>query len=288
MIPQTTTTLRTRDGQFIRLTQFLPPNGAPERVVVVGPGAGVEQARYRAFAEYCAASGCAAITFDYRGIGHSGNGHIGHFHATLRQWANQDLDAVLRYAHNTFPKLELVFVGHCISGEIAGIAPAGEYIHRMVLVSSALSCWRLWPHRSQLRILLMKLLTPLLVWWYGFFPGRRLRFLHDLPRGVILELSNWCNRPNGLFDVFPDNNYRKMKIPLLAYSFTDDWFSPPRAVAALLGHFSNAQPRWEHLDPAGIGLKKVGHDGFFDPACAPLWEQMLAWCIQGIHSNKSI
>lgn len=288
MIPQTTTTLRTRDGQFIRLTQFLPPNGAPERVVVVGPGAGVEQARYRAFAEYCAASGCAAITFDYRGIGHSGNGHIGHFHATLRQWANQDLDAVLRYAHNTFPKLELVFVGHCISGEIAGIAPAGEYIHRMVLVSSALSCWRLWPHRSQLRILLMKLLTPLLVWWYGFFPGRRLRFLHDLPRGVILELSNWCNRPNGLFDVFPDNNYRKMKIPLLAYSFTDDWFSPPRAVAALLGHFSNAQPRWEHLDPAGLGLRKVGHDGFFDPACAPLWEQMLAWCIQGIHSNKSI
>lgn len=287
MIPQTTTTLRTRDGQFIRLTQFLPPNGAPERVVVVGPGAGVEQARYRAFAEYCAASGCAAITFDYRGIGHSGNGHIGHFHATLRQWANQDLDAVLRHAHNTFPKLELVFVGHCISGEIAGIAPAGEYIHRMVLVSSALSCWRLWPHRSQLRILLMKLLTPLLVWWYGFFPGRRLRFLHDLPRGVILELSNWCNRPNGLFDVFPDNNYRKMKIPLLAYSFTDDWFSPPRAVAALLGHFSNAQPRWEHLDPAGIGLKKVGHDGFFDPACAPLWEQMLAWCTQGIHSNKS-
>lgn len=276
MIPPTTN-VRTRDGHFIRLTQYLPPGGTPRQVLVVGPGAGVEQERYQPFAEYCALQGCAVITFDYRGIGHSGNSHLKDFQATLRQWANQDLDAVLRYAHNTFPKQEIVFIGHCISGEIAGIAPAGEYIHRMVLVSSALSCWRLWPHRSQFRILLMKMLTPLIVWWYGFFPGKRLHFLNDMPRGVILELSNWCNRPNGLFDVFPDNNYRKMKIPLLAYSFTDDWFSPPKAVAALLGHFSNAQPRWQHLDPADIGLKKVGHDGFFDPACAALWDQMLTW-----------
>ena len=277
MNPQTTN-IRTRDGHFLSLSLYLPPGGTPWQVLVVGPGAGVEQARYRPFAEYCAERGCAVLTFDYRGIGYSGNDRMKDFQATLRQWANQDLDAVLRHAHNAFPKQEIVFVGHCISGEIAGIAPAGEYIHRMVLVSSALSCWRLWPHRSQFLILLMKLLTPLIVWRYGFFPGKRLRYLNDMPRGVILELSNWCNRPNGLFDVFPDNNYRKMKIPLLAYSFTDDWFSPPKAVAALLGHFSNAQPRWQHLDPVEIGLKKVGHDGFFDPACATLWEQMLAWC----------
>lgn len=275
MIPQSET-IRTRDGHHIGLTIYPARTERPDRVIVIGPGAGVEQPRYQSFAEYCAGQGSTVVTFDYRGTGLSGS--PADLSATLRQWANQDLDAVLRYAHNTYPRLELVFVAHCISGEIAGIAPASEYIHRMVLVSSALSCWRLWPNRSQIRIAMMKLLTPLALAWYGYYPGKKLRFLSDMPRGVVLELSNWCDRPNGLFDVFPDNNYRKLKIPLLAYSFTDDWLSPPKAVAALLSHFSAAQPRWQHLDPVEIGLKKVGHDGFFDPQCQGLWEQMLAWC----------
>lgn len=284
MIPQSEI-IRTRDGYHISLTIYPSATGISDRVIVIGPGAGVVQTYYKLFAEYCAEQGLTVITFDYRGTGLSGQHRD--FPATLRQWANQDLDAVLRYAHNTFPRQELIFLGHCISGEIAGIAPASEYIHRMVLISSALSCWRLWPSRSQLRIGLMKLLTPLVVAWHGYFPGKRLRFLHDMPRGVILELSNWCNHSNGLFDVFPDNNYRKMKIPLLAFSFTDDWLSPPKAVAALLSHFSAAQPRWLHLEPAEIGLDKVGHDGFFDPSCKGLWDQMLAWCARDSVALKS-
>jgi len=268
--------LRTRDGCKISVSLYLPQekNG---RLLLIGPGAGVTQPFYEPFAVFCMNCGYTVVTFDYRGTGASGAERIRDFRATLRQWASHDLDAVLLYARSRFPGQELIFVGHCVSGEIAGIAPASEYIHRVVLVSSALPCWQLWPRRSKPRIWLMKILAPLISAWYGYFPGSRLRFLRDMPKGVVAEYSDWCNRPNGLFDVFPDNNYRKLNVPLLAFSFTDDWFSPPKAVAALLGHFSAARTRWLHLQPTEAGLPQIGHDGFFDPAGKALWQMMLDW-----------
>ncbi len=273
-------TLRTRDGEHIGLRCFHPLAGSVGRVLVIGPGAGVEQSFYDAFAAHCAGHGLEVITFDYRGVGRSGAGRQRDTPSTLRQWAIQDLDAVLVFARQHFPKRELIFLGHCISGEIAGIAPASAYINRIILVSSALSCWRLWPRRSQPKIWLMKLLAPVISAWYGYFPGARLGFLGDLPRGVVREFSDWCNLPNGLFDLFPDNNYRKLRIPLLAFSFSDDWFSPPRAVSALLDHFSAASCRWLHLQPVEVGLDRIGHDGFFSQNCQPLWTSTLQWIEQ--------
>lgn len=269
--------LRTRDGYSIGLTHFLPADKREEQVLVVAPGAGMPQFFYRLFAEFCAREGFPTITFDYRGIGRSGNGTLRRFNTTLKQWAIQDLNAVLLFARNQYPTGSVTLIGHCIGGEIAGIAPASEYLNRIVLVNSALSSWRLWPLKDQPRILLLKLFAPLINAWFGYFPGRRLRFLQDMPQGVLRELSDWCNRYNGLFDVHPDNNYRKLQIPLLCFSFSDDWYAPPRAVSALLGHFSNTNTQWLHLNPKELGLPGVGHDGFFLPDCQPLWQLMLNW-----------
>lgn len=269
-------TVRTRDGFYIELSVYLPP-GESGRVLVIGPGAGIEQVQYQSFAAYCSQQGCTAITFDYRGTGRSGPGIPKDYEATLRQWANQDLDAVLLYAKKRFPNQEIVFLGHCISGEIVGLAPASEYIDQLIMVGSSLACWRLWPRSSQPRIALMKIASPLISKCFGYFPGKRLGFLGDLPLGVMREISDWCERPNGVFDVFPDNNFQKLNIPILALSFSDDWFTPPKAVSALLDHFSAAQKEWLHLRPADLGIAQIGHSGFFDQANKQLWQFTLEW-----------
>ncbi|MCB0576403.1 MAG: hypothetical protein KDC61_17745, partial [Saprospiraceae bacterium] len=141
----------------------------------------------------------------------------------------------------------------------------------------ALSCWRLWPRSSQPKIMLMKMLAPVVSSLYGYYPGNTLHFMRDMPKGVVTEFSNWCNLPNGLFDLFPDNNYRKLSIPILAYSFADDWFSPVKAVSALLEHFKNARIRWLHLQPSEVGKSAIGHDGFFEPGNESLWQDMIDW-----------
>lgn len=268
--------IRTRDGHQLTLTLHRPdaPGG---QVLVIAPSASAGQSFYNDFANYCAERTGPVATFDYRGMGLSGPGHPKGIEATLMQWANHDLDAVLLFAKKNFPEKELILLGHGLSGQIAGLAPASQYISRMILINSPLSCWRLWPFRNQLHILALKVVGPAASALKGYFPGKMLRYFQDLPVGVAGEWSAWCNRPNGLFDVFPDNNYRKLSIPMLVLTFSDDWHTPPRAVKALLRHYSSAQKQWLHLSPKELGLPEVRHDGFFTIACSSLWPMVPDW-----------
>lgn len=279
---QTSEVIRTRDGQQLTLTFYLP-EASGGQVLVIGPGASAGQIFYSDFAHYCAELTGPVVTFDYRGIGLSGPGHPKGVEATLMQWANHDLDAVLLFVKKKFPEKELVLLGHGLSGQIAGLAPASQYIRRLILLNSALSCWRLWPLRSQLQIFVLKIAGPIISSLNGYFPGKRLGYFQDLPAGVLAEWSDWCNHPNGLFDVFPDSNYRKLDIPLLALSFSDDWYAPPRAVKALLVHYSSARQQWRHFTPEQFDIPEVGHDGFFTPACRQLWPIVPEWMAE-VHS----
>jgi predicted alpha/beta hydrolase len=124
----------------------------------------------------------------------------------------------------------------------------------------------------------MKTAVGVLNKWFGYFPGKRIGLPSDMPGGVVHQWANWCNNPNGLFDTFPDNNYRKLQVPLLAFSFSDDWHCPPQAVQELLNRFANAVTTWHHIRPAEIGVKKIGHTGFFDQRMrTTLWLQLLHW-----------
>jgi predicted alpha/beta hydrolase len=103
----------------------------------------------------------------------------------------------------------------------------------------------------------------------------------------MVEWANWCNNPNGLFGMFPDCNYRKLRVPLLSFSFSDDWHCPNRAVQELLNHFANALVTWYHIRPAEIGVKRVGHSGFFDTRMKTiLWMKLLQWVKEDDRKEK--
>ena len=125
--------------------------------------------------------------------------------------------------------------------------------------------------------------------FFGYFPGKTVNVYGNLPKGVIYEWVSWCDNPNGLFDSFPDNNYRKLNLPILAFSFSDDWHCPPRAVKELLSRFENSEITWYHMKPAEIGMKKIGHIDFFYPAMKnTLWEKMLQWLNKDERKLKEI
>jgi predicted alpha/beta hydrolase len=271
------TEIRTRDGKKIWLNCYNPATSTG-RVMIIAPSAGVRKEYYDSFACFFRDWGFTVIVFDYRGIGSSAPAKLSGCSANIHQWAAQDIDAVILHAKNTYPKQEIIYIGHSIGGEIVGLAQASQYISRLVLVNSALSCKKLWPLRDQFRITAMKTVVRFFTKWYGYFPGKRLGLAGDLPRGVMHEWVNWCNSPNGLFDAFPDNNYRKLQVKLLAFSFGDDWHAPPRAVEELLSRFANAQTTWFHVWPDELGIRKIGHSGFFHARLKSiLWMKLLEW-----------
>lgn len=272
-----TTEIRTRDGRNIGMCCYLPEadNG---RLMIIAPTGQATQEFYLPIARFFRQQGFVVITFDYRGMGNSAPAQLKGYDASMHQWAVQDIDAVILFAKSHYPNREIVYLGHCIGGEIVGLAQASQYIGRLVLVSSSLSCKKYWPFRERFRIAASRIMVKLLSLIYGYFPGTRLGMMRDMPKGVMYEWASWCNHSNGLFDKFPDNNYRKLQVPLMAFSFSDDRRCPPRAVEELLNRFSNTTITWNHLDPADVGMDKVGNRGFFQPIMqTTLWTTLLQW-----------
>lgn len=269
--------LRTRDGKKLALTIYQPAK-ENNSLLVIGGSVHTTQEQYRDLARYLVDLHYTVITFDYRGMGSSIGAGIRNNPARLHQWARQDLDAVLLFAKNNHPEKELIFLAHGVSGELTGLAAASQFINRIVLINSSLTCAALWPMRGRIRKAIIKLFIPLLNTLFGYFPAIRWLSLPRLPRGVMSEWAHWCNHRNGVFAVYPDNNYRKLQVPILSLSFSDDPNAPPAAVTALHDHFSNAAITWYHLAPADQGLSRIGHSGFFFKRPDDgLWMKLLGW-----------
>lgn len=255
------------------------------KVMIVAPTGSLIKEYYHSFACFFQQQGYAVITFDYRGRGSSAPKQLKGYKASMHQWAVQDIDAVILFVKNNYPKQEIIYTGHCIGGEIIGLSQASQYINKLVLINSSLSCKKLWPLKTRVRFIAMKVTIRMLTRWFGYYPGRLAGFMGDLPCGVMNEWADWCSSPNGLFDAFPDSNYRKLNVPLLCFSFSDDWLAPPKAVQELLNRFCNASITWHHMDPEEIGLKKVGRKGFFDAIEPGGWLMMLRWLSVGDRSQ---
>ncbi len=269
--------VRTGDGTKIWINSYVPENNNG-KVLVIAPGVGMIHEHYDSFARFFRSQGFTAITFDYRGMGRSAPRDLNGYEATMHQWAVHDINAVLLYVKQNFQGQEIIYVGHCMGAEIIGLAPASQYINKMILVSTALTCEKLWPWHHRIIHKITKFKNRTMSWALGYVPENKKRKRQKLPRGVYTQMANWCDNPNGLFDAFPDNNYRKINIPVLTFTFTDDWLCPPKAVKELLNHFANASVTWYHLEPKQIGVKEVGHVEFFTPPMeSTLWQSLLVW-----------
>jgi len=270
-------TIRTNDGTRIWIS-FYEPQQPNEKIIVIAPGVGMTQEYYHLVALFFEQLGFIVVTFDYRGMGRSAPEKLNGYEANMHQWAVQDINAVLLHVKQNHPGREIIYIGHCMGGEIIGLAPASQYVNKIVLVSSALTCEKLYPWNRRVLLKYSKIKSRFISWILGYAPANKKRQRQRIPRGVYKQLANWCDNPNGLFDAFPDNNYRKINVPLLAYTFTDDWYCPPKAVKELLGHFANASITWYHLRPKDIGLKQVGHIDFFNASMrSHLWPSLLGW-----------
>ena len=269
--------VRTKDGYSLGIRVFLPFRSFTS-VIILAPSALLSQKDYLNFARFLQHHGFAIVSFDYRGMGESAPTSLVGFDASLEQWATYDTDAVILYTRQRFPMNELIYIGHGIGGEISGLVPAIQFINKLVLINSSLSCTRYRHAKDKLWVGSMSLFYRMLSRMYGYFPGKRLGKKHDLPPGIMKEWLHWCDNSNGLFDDYPDHNYRKQRFSILAYSFSDDWRSRKKGVKSLLDHFSSAQITWRHIEPEEVNEVKVGHLGFFNyEKCGNLWKEMMSW-----------
>ncbi len=245
---------------------FIPKDANGEHIIIAS-ATGVVQGYYKHFATWMAGLGYHVTTFDYCGIGASRTGSLRNETATATSWAENNLTAVIEHVYATYRPRKIIGLGHSIGGQFFGLCKAQDKLDALVLIASQHGHYRNWDQPYRRRVAFKWLiLIPVLTRLFGYFPGKRLGVMEDLPPGMVREWVKWGRSPDYLFDHVPNATARfaNLHVPLLCWSFSDDHdLAPERATTALLKHYTNCHVIHEHIHPHDLGVEAIGHFGCF-------------------------
>ena len=261
--------------------RMFEPSGPARGCVILPSAMGVAQTYYARFAEWLASQGYLVTTFDYRGIGSSAPQSLRGFTMDIFDWA-RDCAAVIDFVTERFSGAPLFWLGHSLGGQLLGLISNRDRIQRVVTVATGNGYWleNSWQ-------------TKRFVWWMwfvavpvatrlaGYFPGKRLRKVGNLPRGVIEQWRRWClNREYvvGAEGSSVREAYASIRTPMLSLSFTDDEMMSAEGIRSLHGLYASAPVEYRRIAPAEIGVSRIGHFGFFRPQFErTLWPLVSQW-----------
>lgn len=273
--------LQTSDGTPLALRTYAP-QGAVRGSVVIGGAMGVRQDYYAPFSQWLAAQGWQVTSFDYRGMGDSlPPGGLKGFQADLYDWA-RDYEAVIDHAKSSLPTQPLYLLGHSLGAQLPGLLRNAHQVNGLLSVAAGSGYWR--ENAPQLKRIVPYfwfILVPLATRLCGYFPGKRLRKVGDLPAGVILQWRKWCLHPRysvGAEGVAVQQSYAQVKFPVVALSITDDELMTLRGIHSLMDLYENAPRRVLSIAPADLSVRRLGHFGAFRPEHqALLWPRLAQW-----------
>ncbi len=272
--------LTAADGCELAACVFAAAN--PRATVVLAPALGVPQRFYADFATALAERGIAALTFDYRGVDYAQHTRE---RVRLAHWGERDLEAALRVAQQRWPDQPHFLIGHSIGAQLIGLAPAGEQLAGFVFVAVTAPHPRQWRGAARARIWsLLNLAVPLLSLGRRRFPARRVGLGSiDVPAGVVSDWARYARNPRYLFNprhALDTARYTRLAQPALSWEFTDDSYAPEEATSAFLRELPVLRCERRRISPRYLGVKQLGHFGFFRrDAGARLWQQTAEWIL---------
>jgi Predicted alpha/beta hydrolase len=257
--------------------------------VVINCATGVQARYYHRYASFLARHGFHVLTYDYRGIGLSRPESLRHLRCGWRHWGELDFDAAVQLVTEKQPSLPVQVVGHSIGGFLPGYAASASRIHRMLTVGAQHAYWRDYhPPRRMGYLLRWHLVMPAITGIYGYFPGRRLGWLEDLPAGVAYSWSFGGRQLASRLDQEERqvvvSRFADVRAPILAVSVSDDPFATKPAMRRALDYYTGSRAISVMLEPADLGVEKIGHfDLFHDRHASGFWLDTLLWLRDGIN-----
>lgn len=270
-------TLVAADGTPLAAKLF-SASGKARGAVVIVPAMGVGQRYYEPFARWLGEQGFHALTFDYRGSGASRQGSLRKVDADIVTWAEQDAQAALDAIAGVAGSLPITWLGHSLGGQILPFIRGRERIDQVITVAAGSGYWRdnAAPLKRRVRMFwwgFVPVMTPL----FGYFPGKMLGMVGDLPKGVIRQWRKWCLDPDyaaGAEGPEVRMKYDAVTNPITSIAFEDDEMMSERSIVGLHALYRLAPRRMLRFKPEDLGRKKVGHFGAFRSTVeATLWSR---------------
>ena len=276
-------TLTARDGTALQ-AQLFEPVGLARGPVLVAGGLGISQRFYAPFATWLAARGYRVMTFDLRGMGLSrphGVRSLRGLDADMLTWARQDFAAAVCALSDRCGGQPIALLGHSLGMHHAAMTEADTQarLRVAVCVAAGAGYWRDWAAPSRrVAPLMLHLAGPLLTPLLGYFPGRRLRMVGDLPGPAARQWMRWCRHPEFAWGAEPEllrDSLRSARFPIQAFSFTDDDAMTEACTRKLLAAMPHAPAVVQVLSPGDVGMQDIGHVGAFRRVAETLlWPRM--------------
>ena len=255
--------------------------------VVVNPATGVLARYYHRYARFLTEHGFDVLTYDYRGIGASRPKTLRGCHYRWSDWGEFDFDAALRMMRARDHDGPLHVVGHSIGGFIPGLAESAPVVDRVLAVGAQFAYWPDYARHRRLGLFLKwHVAMPVITGIWGYFPGRRLGLLEDLPAGVANE---WSFRRSRMELSYP--RHRRMEVlqrfaavraAILSVAAEDDEYATSSAVRRGLEYYSNALKTAVRLDASDLPAGPRGHFGLFHAAHeSSFWLDTVQWLRTG-------
>jgi predicted alpha/beta hydrolase len=277
---------RAADGVPLQGRLFEPAAAVRGHVLVSG-GLGIAQRFYAPFAGWLAARGWRVMSFDLRGMGASRlpehRRPLRGLQADMLTWARQDFAAAVHTLADAAGGQRIALVGHSLGMHHAAMTDAVTQQRLSVAVSVAAGSghWRDWAAPSRRKApLMLHLAAPLLTPLFGYFPGKALGMVGDLPGPAMAQWAHWCRHPGFAWGAQPAlvlPSLQSARFRIEAFSFSDDDAMTIACTRKLLEAMPHAPSTLHALAPADVGLPAIGHVGAFRrEAAAGLWPRFEA------------
>lgn len=258
--------IKAADGISISATLFKEVENQHPHLIIVGPATAAPQPYYRKFAEYLAQyKDFDVLTFDYRGVGRSLIGPVSQTQYAMSDWGALDLEAVINWADKRYDKIFMV--GHSVAGQIFPIAKNAKRISAAYFVGSQSAYQGHWSGFNRLQILIFwHILIPFCTLIFDHLPGWTFGGQIGLSKQAAREWRTWGLHPQGILkdNALVVQKFGAIKGHLHFVAIEDDRkLAPSEAVHALMHTYSNAITSYQFIRPSDLGVKRIGHFGFF-------------------------
>jgi predicted alpha/beta hydrolase len=259
--------IEARDGFKLSAT-IRRPLTEIKGVIQMNCGPGIPQKVYSNLAIYLTQYGYVTVTYDYRGIGNSKPKNLKGFEAKIEDWGILDMTSIFDWIISEFPNEKKIIIGHSMGGQLVGLMDNYQKIDKLVLIASSTGYWKdMSSPYKWLMPPLWFLFVPLTTFIYGYANAKKIRQGENLPKGVAIQWRNWCINPNYFDEHFQKSNtslfFDKLRIPLKSIQIKDDPIANEITSNKILKYYKIANIEIEKISPEQLGVKKIGHTGFF-------------------------
>ncbi|NVK36474.1 MAG: alpha/beta hydrolase [Gammaproteobacteria bacterium] len=270
--------ITTQNGSVLSTRLFTAPQA--KSVVIMAGAMGVVQQCYEKFAKFLSENHHHVITFDYVGTGQSLNTPLKHCKTDILGWGEQDCNAMLAFAQAQYPDLPIQWIGHSVGAQLLGMTSNINQIKQAITLAAGSGYWREnSPPTKKMVWFLWYFVAPISVNLMGYFPGKKLNMVGDLPANVMRQWRRWCLNKEyavGYEGKTLRNQYATVNIPITAISFEDDEMMSKANIDSLHGFFSGANVTHQRLTQEDTQGQFVGHLGWFrEKFKEPLWAQQI-------------